>query len=115
MRKGFVLSPLEKIAKEVHDKYFEEHRQNKTSVEKVNKAMTVIGFLGPASTSIQVFHIFSTKIVSGITPQAWIGYIFVSICWAVYGFFHKDKPVLVVNTISCFMSLSILVGYYLFK
>lgn len=109
------LTWLELKAREIHEKYLEEHRQNEASSKNVQHAMTVIGVLGPFSTSVQAFHIFATKVVSGIAPMSWMGYTFVTICWMAYGFFNKDKPVIIVNTLSLIMNLSILTGYFLFS
>ncbi len=99
----------------VHDKYFAKHRQNKNSVKKIDRAMATIGTFGPVMTSVQIFHIFTTKAVAGLSPITWAGYSIVSICWAVYGFFYKDKPLTIVNSISAITSGTVFVGYMMFR
>ncbi len=83
-------------------------------MKKIDKAMATIGTFGPLMTGIQIFHIFATKTVAGISPVTWVGYSLVSICWAIYGFFYKDKPLIIVNTIGAFTSATVFVGYMMF-
>ncbi len=109
------MTRLKKIAHQIHKKHFEKHSQNKESVKKIDRTMATIGTFGPIMTSIQIFHIFTTKAVAGISPVTWVGYSLVSFCWAVYGFFYKDKPLIIVNSISAITSATVFVGYLMFR
>lgn len=108
------MTRLRSIVNQIHKKHFEKHRQNKDSVKKIDRTMATIGILGPAFTSLQIFHIFSTRAVSGLSPITWIGYTTVSLCWVLYGFFYKDKPLVIVNTLSSLASATVFVGYIMF-
>jgi uncharacterized protein with PQ loop repeat len=109
------LTRLTNIAENIHTKHFEKHRQNKNSVKKIDRAMATIGVLGPMATFVQIFHIFSTRAVAGISPITWFGYTAVSLCWIFYGFFYKDKPIVIVNTLGSMASATVFVGYMLFR
>jgi uncharacterized protein with PQ loop repeat len=101
--------------KALHKKYLEHHVQNKKVTRKVDQSMAFIGVVSPFATFIQVFHIFATKLVAGISLITWIIYVFVSACWVAYGFFYKDKPLMVVNSLSVCASFLIIVAYLIYK
>lgn len=109
------MTKLKKIAKDIHKKHLEKHRQNQNSVEKIDKTMAVVGTFGPMMTLIQIIHIFSTKAVAGLSPITWFGYSVVSLCWVIYGFFYKDKPIMIVNSISTMTSMTVLIGYIIYN
>lgn len=110
-----ILNGIKEKANSIHRKYLEKHRNNKNSVQKIDRAMATIGVFGPIMTSIQIIHIFATKAVAGLSPVTWFGYSMVSICWVLYGFFYKDKPLVIVNSLSAMASATVFVGYLLFR
>lgn len=103
------------FAGKVHAKYLEKHRQDKKVTKKIDNTMTVVGTMGPAATSIQVFHIFATRAVAGISGITWFGYILVTLCWLAYGFFYKDRALMVVNSLGLCMNVLMLTGYFLYR
>lgn len=101
-------------ARKFHEKHLEKHRNCKETTRKVDRTMAVIGVMGPIFTLSQVVHIFVTRNVGGISVYTWIGYMAVSFCWVVYGFFYKDRPLIIVNSLSCFINSFIIVGFVLY-
>jgi len=106
---------LKKTANKIHNKYFEKHRNNPIVVKNVDKTMTIIGFLGPSATVIQIITIIAQKNVSGISVVTWLIYLMVNISWFLYGFLHKSKPLAIVNLISVITCIVIIAEYFLFK
>lgn len=108
------MTPITEKAKKFHEKHLEKHRCDKETTRKVDRLMAFIGVMGPFATLIQVVHIFTTKNVGGISVFTWIGYMIVSSCWFIYGFFYKDKPIMIVNSLSVLVNAFIVFGFTLY-
>ncbi len=109
------MTKLEKKARTFHEKHLEKHRQNKEMTRRIDRMMAFIGVMGPLSTFIQVIHIFSVRTAAGISVYTWIGYMVVSICWFAYGYFYKDKPLMLVNSLSFCVNSLIILAYTLYR
>lgn len=109
------MTRVKKAAKKVHCKYFEKHQNNPHSVRQIDKLMTTIGFIGPIATFTQVFYIYSARNVEGISVVSWMAYIFVNLCWFLYGFLHKSKPLVVVNMLGMLACLLIVCEFFVFS
>jgi len=108
------LTRLRATAEKFHTTHFEKHRQDLETTRKINLLMAFVGTMGPMATLIQVVHIFNIKTVAGISVYTWIGYMMVSSCWCLYGFFYKDKPLMIVNSLSFLVSTLVVVGFALY-
>jgi len=108
------LTRLVQKAHKFHETHFEKHLNCKETTQKVDHTMAFIGIMGPLFTLSQVAHIFITKNVGGISIYTWVGYMAVSSCWVVYGFFYRDRPIVIVNTMSVFINSFIIFGFALY-
>jgi len=109
------LNAIVMSARKLHEKHLEKHLQDKVVTKKIDRMMAFIGTMGPMSTFIQVVHIFNVRTAAGISVYTWVGYMLVSVCWFAYGFFYKDKPIMIVNTLSLFVNSFIIVGFVLYR
>lgn len=114
MEEGEFLTRLEQKAKRFHEKHLEKHRNCKETTRKVNRMMAFIGVMGPLFTLAQVAQIYLTRNVGGISIYTWIGYMAVSTCWVVYGFFYEDRPIMIVNSLSVVINSFIVFGFVLY-
>ncbi|MCI0597477.1 hypothetical protein L0Y34_00145 [Candidatus Parcubacteria bacterium] len=60
-----------------------------------DKAMFVFALLGPAAILPQVYEIFVTKNVSGLSLSMWVIWQVLAIAWVLYGFIHRAWPILI--------------------
>ena len=108
------MTRIEQKARKFHEKHLKKHREDKEMTRKVDRLMAIIGVMGPLATSFQVAHIFTTRNVGGISVYTWVGYMLVSTCWFVYGFFYEDKPIMIVNSLSLLVNSFIVVGFVMY-
>lgn len=108
------MTRLKQKAEKFHQRHIEKHRQNKETTRKIDRVMVFIGTMGPLSTFFQVLHVFEVKNVGGISVYTWLGYMTVSVCWFMYGFFYKDKPLMLVNSLSFLVNSFIVLGFVLY-
>ena len=83
-------------------------------VEKVDKTMMMIGFLGPLATFIQIFTIIVQRDAGGISLVSWLIYLFVNVAWFLYGFLHKSKPLIIVDAIGIITNIIIIIEFFIF-
>jgi uncharacterized protein with PQ loop repeat len=71
-----------------------QHRIKKVNPDYIDSVMTVVAVVSPLGIIPQIVQIYSTKDVEGISLITWIFSVTTSIIWVVYGFHHKDKPII---------------------
>ena len=60
----------------------------------MDKAIFVMGALGPIMTIPQLFEIWVRKNASGVSAVSWGSYFIIAIFWLAYGIIHKEKPII---------------------
>lgn len=65
----------------------------------LDKAMVFIALLGPAATLPQVYQVFATQDVEGLSLATWFAWTLLSGIWLVYGLAHKEMPIAISNAI----------------
>ncbi len=80
----------------------------------MDKAIFVVGIFGPLMTIPQVMKVWLNKNVSGISPITWSAFIFIASFWLCYGILHKEKPIIITQSLWFTMHLSILAGVIIY-
>ena len=70
--------------------------------------------MAPLVTLPQVITIWISHDVSGVSALTWGSYAVVAAFWLVYGFLHKEKPIIIVNAALIILQISIVVGIFLY-
>lgn len=71
-------------------------------------------FLTPIVTLPQVLKIYSEKNASGVSIWSWVGYCFASVIWLLYGFAHKENPIIFSNFPLFILNIIIVIGIILY-
>ena len=82
------------LRKRIHEK-LEKYPNPDKFKRLLDKIIYYVAFLGPLITLPQVYKVFSSGDVSGISAVTFIGYTVVSCIWFVYGWAHKEKPIMI--------------------
>lgn len=61
--------------------------------------MYVVAIGGPLSVLPQIIQTFETRDVSGLSLSTWILWEVLTIVWLLYGFLHKEAPIIVSQSI----------------
>ncbi len=93
-----------------HEKYPHPNRLKNL----VDKLIYGVGVFVPAMTFIQLYKIYSEQNADGISVVAYIGYVFANIIWFLYGYLHKEKPILLMYTLLAVFNICIVIGTFLF-
>ena len=76
----------------------------------VDKGIYVIAALGPLSAFDQVWQIWATGNKSGVSLVMWLSWIPGAIFWLTYGLLHRDKPIILTQTLWLIMQIAIVSG-----
>ncbi len=108
---------LKAVVRYIHHHHHlkEIHHSHKTINKLVPFVMWTVAILAPLSTLPQIFDIYSTHSVSGLSLTTWFLFVLSPMIWLGYGLLHKDKFILVNNFLWMTMSSTVLIGILLYR
>lgn len=81
----------------------------------MDKVVYFASFLGIVMTIPQILVVWVQHLTEGISIISWIGYTIIAIVWTIYGFLHKEKPLIIINGMWIILDLLIVLGVLLFR
>ena len=100
--------------KRVH-KRFESYPHPKKGIRLFDKFLMIIAIVGPLMSLPQILKIFILKDASGISIISWSLYALFNIPWIIYGFVHKEKPIVVAYLLWFSTNVIIIIGAILYS
>lgn len=89
-------------------KNLEPYPHPKRLTRMLDRLVFAVGFISPMFTLPQLYVIYAGHTAAGVSPLTWGAYALFDIPWIVYGFVHKERPIvfaytlwLTVNTLVC--------------
>lgn len=99
--------------KRIHKKLEKYPSKNKW-INLIDKLIYVVIATGIIITIPQVCKIWIEKNASGVSFVSWSGYLILSLFWLTYGLVHKEKPIIISNTLWIFLYILIISGVWLY-
>ncbi len=87
---------------------------NSLSVRLLDKVVYLAGIVAITMMIPQLRLIYGTQNASGFEPITWIMLAILDIPWIVYGFVHKDRPIVFIYTLWLIVNTLIFVGAVLY-
>ncbi len=97
------------------NKKFEVYPSNKFWIDFLDKSLVFIAIIGPLTTFPQIWKIFSLKSAAGISILSWGSWAILDLPWILYGFIHKDKPIIVAYILWFITNLVVVIGAILYS
>lgn|GEM_PF-387219 len=66
-------------------------------LQLMDKSAYLMGAVTVAVNLPQLFTIWTTLDVRGVSLISWIGFLLGSFFWLFYGIFHREKPIVIIN------------------
>lgn len=76
----------------------------------LDKVVLVIGIIGPLTAIPQIVKIYTTQDATGVSVIAWAVPALFNIPWIMYGFLHKERPIVISYTLWFVMSSLVVIG-----
>lgn len=80
-----------------------------------DRLILFVALVGPLATLPQVYQVFSTRSVEGLSLITWALWMCGSVAWAVYGFVHKEPPIYLSNIIHTTLQGSVVAAILLYS
>mgnify|MGYP003420760740 FL=1 len=102
------------VRKRIHKKR-EQYPHSNRWKRYLDNIIYPVGILGPLMTLPQLWTVWSTKDVHGLSLFTWSAWIFVGIFWLLYGIAHKEKPIICSNIAWIVIELGVVVGILIYR
>ena len=73
-----------------------------------------IGIIGPVMTIPQILLIYVGRNATGVAPESWLMWALFDIPWIVYGFVHRERPIVMTYTLWFICNAVVFVGALLY-
>ncbi len=81
------------VRKRIHQKH-ETYPHPDKWINFMDKAVYVVGAIGPLMTLPQLMKIWVEKNATGVSVASWTGFLLYAIFWLIYGIMHREKPII---------------------
>jgi uncharacterized protein with PQ loop repeat len=75
-----------------------------------DKFIYVVAFITPIANIPQLFNIWYLRDGSGVSVLSWASFTCISVIWLIYGIIHKEKPIIIMNSLLIFAQGLITIG-----
>ena len=75
-----------------------------------DKSMYFLALIAPVMTIPQLIEVWTHHKKAGVSVATWGAYTFVTFLWLIYGILHKEKQLILVNSLLILLDGSIVVG-----
>ncbi len=80
----------------------------------LDKLLLIVAIAGPIMSTPQILKIWLDKTSSGISVISFSLFAIFDIPWIIYGFIHKEKPILIAYFLWFIANLLIVIGAFLY-
>jgi MtN3 and saliva related transmembrane protein len=81
---------------------------------RLDTLMLVIGPLAPIALFPQVLEIYRTSDAGSFSLVTWTSFALINVLWALYGFLHKETPIILANGGLVVLNSAIVIGILLY-
>ncbi|MBI4004612.1 hypothetical protein HY358_00585 [Candidatus Roizmanbacteria bacterium] len=90
-------------------------RKNNSIAGLLSSFIYLIAIIAPIMTLPQLLEVWKNKQAANVSMSTWTTYTLVSFFWLVYGLLHKEKPLVLANSMLFAIDLFIVVGLLLYR
>jgi uncharacterized protein with PQ loop repeat len=91
------------------------HMTKKQRRTMVDHLMSVAAIAHPLTALPQVYSIYTTRNVSGISLVTWLGFMLLGLVFWAYSIIHRIKPFIVTQTLWFIVDLLVVIGILLYR
>ena len=81
----------------------------------LNILVNVAAVVHPLTALPQVFAIYTTQIVTGISLLTWVGFMLIGLIFLAYGCVHRLRPIIVTQVLWFVVDLLVIIGIILYR
>jgi uncharacterized protein with PQ loop repeat len=96
-------------------KKLEQYPHPDQTIRRVDELAYFFGIAGPLFSIPQLYQIWSTQDAVGVSLLSWSAFTIGSMFWLTYGIVHKEKPIIISQTLWFILQLTIVIGILLYR
>ncbi len=96
-------------------KDFEEFPHPHAGVRFLDNFLLVVAVIGPLVNFPQIFKIFTLKTAAGVSALTFSLFAFFDIPWIIYGWVHKEKPIIISYTLWLMTNMAVVAGTLIYS
>lgn len=87
-------------------------RKKKTAI--IDRLMGVAAVIHPLTATPQVYKIYSTQVVAGVSLWTWLGFMLLGLIFLAYGLLHRIKPFILTQILWFVVDFLVVLGIFLY-
>jgi uncharacterized protein with PQ loop repeat len=93
------------------------HVKNKKPSQTIfiDHLVNIAAIVHPLTALPQVYSIYSTHNVAGISLWTWLGFMLIGFVFLGYGITHRLKPIILTQVLWFFVDLMVIIGIILYQ
>jgi uncharacterized protein with PQ loop repeat len=91
-------------------KGLEPYPARSAGMRMLDAAVYIAGIIGPLMALPQVILVYVGQDATGLSPVSWFAWAILDIPWILYGFVHKERPIIIAYTLWLLINLSVGIG-----
>jgi uncharacterized protein with PQ loop repeat len=95
--------------------HLHKYLHKKKEIAFVDRLMSAAAVIHPLTATPQVYSIYSTHNVSGVSLWTWLGFMTLGLIFLAYGILHKIKPFIVTQVLWFIVDFLIVTGVVLYR
>jgi uncharacterized protein with PQ loop repeat len=76
----------------------------------IDKSIYFIAVASPLMTLPQLIKIWTEQTAAGVSIITWFAYLISAMFWLTYGIAHKEKPIIITNTLWIILDIAVIIG-----
>lgn len=89
--------------------------KKKQQVKLIDRLMSGAAVIHPLTALPQVYSIYSTQNVEGVSLLTWLGFMTLGIIFLAYGLVHKIKPFIITQALWFIIDFLVVIGVVLYR
>ena len=81
----------------------------------LDRFIIVVAVVSPLFILPQVWAVWASKELDGVSMVTWTGFSVFSIFWLVYGVVHKEKPIIFTSFLSALFNFLVVLGVLIYR
>lgn len=93
----------------------QKNKYSKKTIALIDSLMGVVAVIHPLTATPQVYEIYSTQNVTGVSLLTWFGFMLLGFVFLAYGIVHNLKPIILTQTLWFAVDFAIVIGVLLYR
>lgn len=106
---------LHHIHKRNRPKKSGQHLLSKDNVKLLDKIILIVSIINPLTILPQLYDVWINKNVAGVSLFTWSLFTVFSIPMFIYGYIHREKPIMIMYAMFLVLNILVVVGTLLYS